>query len=99
MKCTATFYIQLEPILGYGIDPETGERRVVGTKAVGMTQSRPNKPKANTITVKMQVRVPSELFLPLRPTAVIELPSDLGVLATPVEVEALDDGGDLEASS
>lgn len=96
---SATFYIQLEPSYGWGIDPRTGEKRIVGAKAVGLTQQRPGKPKPGTIAVKLEVEVPEAFFLPLRPAAVIALPEDLGVLSTPVQVQAIDELGDLEVSS
>lgn len=87
----AAFYVQLEPVFGYGTDPATGERHIRGAKAVGITQSRPSKPKPGTIAVRLEVLVPQSLFLPLRPAAIIALPEDLAVLATPVEVTAKDD--------
>lgn len=87
----ATFYVQLEPVFGFGTDPATGERYIRGAKAVAITQSRPTRPKAGTIAVRLEVLVPQSLFLPLRPAAVIALPEDLGVLSTPVEVTAVSD--------
>lgn len=85
----ATFYVQLEPEWSGRRDPSTGERKLRGVKATRITQGRPERPMPGTVVIKLTTRIPDAAFLPLRPEAVIEIPTDLTV-ANPVEVTATD---------
>ncbi len=93
----ATFYAQVEPDWSrYGtVDLGDGERgpRLDGAKVVRITQTRPGKPVAGTVLVKLTLRVPERAFRPLRPTAVVLIPADLTV-AAPLEVTAEDPGAE-----
>lgn len=85
----ASFYVQLEPEF-YGFrDPDTGERKVAGVKAVNITQKRPSRPKPGTVVVKLTVRVPEAAFLPLQPEAIVTIPESL-TAPYPLEVAAED---------
>lgn len=86
---TASFYLQIEPEWGHYVDRDTGERKVWGAKAVGITQKRPSKPKAGSVVVKLSVEIPEGAFLPLRPEAVITIPESL-TQPYPIEVTAED---------
>lgn len=81
----AEFYVQIEPDWYRGFS----EPRLRGAKAVAITQKRPTKPRGGTVTVKMTIRVPDGAFLPLRPEAVVVIPTDMTVV-TPLEVVAED---------
>lgn len=85
----ATFYVQLEPEWSRMPDYRTGEKTVRAVKAARITQSRPDRPKPGTVVIKLTTRVPDAAFLPLRPEAVIEIPTDL-TDPHPVEVTATD---------
>lgn len=86
---SATFYVQLEPERGHWEDMNTGERAILGAKAVGITQSRPRKPRPGSVVIKLTVDLPEAAFLPLRPEAIITIPAEF-TDSTPILVEALD---------
>lgn len=80
---TARFFVQIEPEFSrsYG----GGDMTVSGIKAVLLTQKYPSRPKAGTLTVELEVNMPDAAFLPLRPKAIIEVPSDY-VAVNPIQV-------------
>lgn len=84
----ATFYAQVEPEWGYGVDAN-GDRRLSGAKVARITQKRPESPIGGTILVKLTIRVPSAVFRPLRPAAVIVIPADMTEV-NPIDVIAED---------
>jgi hypothetical protein len=97
----ATFYAQVVPkfghtyVQGQGWVPDVDSIRVTT-----ITQSRPNKPAANAVVVKLTVRFNKAAFLPLQPVAVIEIPDVLTQVSQVIEVEADDptDGGSAAAA-
>lgn len=86
-KVDATFYAQVEPVWGYTYGGE--QRPCKGAKVVTITQQRPNKPRGGTVLVKLTIRLPAGVFLPLQPEAVIEIPASLSE-THPVEITASD---------
>jgi hypothetical protein len=84
----ATFYVQIKPTWSYWNNPVTGEKEVDGAKVAGVTQNRPTS-KGGAVVVKLTVRVPVGVFLPLRPEAVIVIPESM-IQVNPVEVLAED---------
>lgn len=69
----ATFYAQVEPEfyhLSYG------ESMVRGAKVARVTQTRPDKPKPGVVLVKLTLRMPKRVFLPLAPEAVVVIPDN-----------------------
>lgn len=83
----ARFYVQIEPDLQYRT--VGNEPRVVGAKAARITQGRSLNPIPGTVQVKLTIRLPKAVFLPLRPEAVIVVPADF-VFTDPIHVEADD---------
>lgn len=81
----AEFYVQIEP----DWYRYAGEPVLKGAKAVAITQKRPSRPRGGAVTVKLTVRVPDGAFLPLRPEAVVVIPTDMALI-TPLEVIAGD---------
>lgn len=77
----ATFYLQLEPLWNYS-------GKLVGAKAVRLSQNKPSRPVGGGVTVKMAVYAPRGAFLPLEPEAVIVIPENM-THTEPVHVEAL----------
>ena len=86
---SATFYVQIAPEHGHWEDINTGEKVILGAKAVGITQQRPKKPQPGSVVVKLTVDLPEAAFLPLRPEAIISIPTEL-TDPTPILVEAHD---------
>ncbi|MGM7422993.1 hypothetical protein [Cellulosimicrobium sp. CpK407] len=70
-------------------DPETGLRPVRGARVVALRQGRPAKLERDEVAVKVTVRLPTEAFEPLTPTAIVTVPTDLA-LRGPIEVNARD---------
>lgn len=90
----ATFYAQVEPrnIRTRWDSVKHANVPTVDTAAVvTITQQRPTKPKSGCVVVKLTLRVPESVFLPLQPAAVIDLPDTLGTANALIEVEAEDD--------
>lgn len=81
----ATFYVQVEPVWGWGSDPP-----VVGAKAARLTQAKPNRPMPGTVLVKLTIQVPDASFKPLSPEAVVVIPEDMAVANLPIHAEAED---------
>lgn len=82
----ATLYLQMEPTWSrYG--PRDRASNLVGVRATGLTQ----KPSARRgiCEVKLTIRIPDGVFLPLRPEAVVVIPESM-ILTNAVEVEAVD---------
>lgn len=83
----ATAYLQVEPEWNYGSRDKASSVR--GAKVVGVTQSRPGKPRAGVVIVKVNLQVPAEVFLPLQPEATIVVPAGFAE-PHPVVVTAVD---------
>jgi len=75
----ATFYVQVEPDFYGG-----GNRNLRGLRAVAMTKTRPRRPRPGAVLVKLTLRVPDAVFLPLRPEAVVVVPESMAVVG-PIE--------------
>jgi hypothetical protein len=73
----ASFYVQIEPDLQYSY--VGNEPKVVGAKAVRITQGRSLNPLPGTVQVRLEVRLPKAAFMPLRPAQVIVIPADFVV--------------------
>lgn len=90
----ATFYVQLEPRWG-SVHWQTKERPLQEVKAVAITQTRPAKPRAGTVMIKLTVRIPDGAFLPLRPEAIVVIPDGMAIVgAIEVIAEQPDDDQD-----
>jgi len=84
-----TFYVQLEPAWSRGTD-EHGEHRLKAISAARLTKTRPGRPISGSVSVKLTLRVPDAVFLPLRPEAIVVIPESMVVANLPIEVEAVD---------
>jgi len=88
----ATFYAQVEPVWSYGTD-HNGDHQVRGAKVVGLTQKAPDRPRRGVVVCKLTIRIPDAAFLPLRPEAIIVIPTEM-TNPWPIEVTAEDPNGD-----
>ena len=71
---------------------------VDGARIVAITQKRPEKPKSGCIVVELTIRLPEAAFLPMQPTAIIDIPDTFTSIAALVETEAdVDEQGVLDA--
>lgn len=87
----ATFYAQVSPTRSHYRSRTSPPD---SAKVERITQTKPDKPIAGTVTVKLTIRVPIAAFLPLSPEAVVVVPESM-IEANPVEVVAQDpDDGD-----
>jgi hypothetical protein len=77
---TAHVYLQIEGSL-------TASGSVQGAKVIAATQKPPTAPRAGTVLVRVDVRLPELAFQQLMPTAVVEIP-DGWWTTTPVRVLA-----------
>lgn len=84
----ATFYVQIEPIWSRWTNA-SGDKVLNSIKAVGITQTRPTRPRSGVIVAKLTLRVPGSAFMPLRPEAIVVVPEDM-VITSPLEVAAED---------
>jgi hypothetical protein len=83
-------YLQIEPRdRAYNYDTRRYDGPPRSAAVVATTVKRPTKPKAGTVVVKVTLRIPAPAFEPLRPEAVVVIPTDL-TDPHPVEVEAQD---------
>ncbi|MCR6649740.1 MAG: hypothetical protein NVV70_16975 [Cellulomonas sp.] len=83
-------YLQVEPReRGYNPETRRWDGAVTDATVVATTKTRPGKPRAGTVTVKVTLRIPAAAFDPLRPEAVVVIPTDL-TDPNPVVVEASD---------
>lgn len=83
-------YLQVQP-RGRAYDYSTGryDGTVRTAAVVAMTVNRPREPRSGVIVVKVTLRIPAAAFDPLRPEAVVVIPTNL-TDPHPVEVEAQD---------
>lgn len=84
----ATVFLQVAPEVATYLS-EDHPRYIQGAKVVQATQSRSKKPRGGTVEVKLTIELPRATFLPLRPEAVVVVPSSM-TAPHPVEVEAFD---------
>ncbi|GEM_PF-965930 len=83
-------YLQVEPRRrGYNYDTGRNDGPARYAAVVATTTKRPTKPRAGVVVVKVTLRIPVAAFEPLRPEAVVVIPTDL-TDPHPVEVEAQD---------
>jgi hypothetical protein len=82
-----TFYVQLEPRYNTWKDYQTGRYQLRDVVATRVTQTRPNKPSAKSITVKLTVDVPASVFEPFEPAVEIVIPESMVEQNIAVEVE------------
>jgi hypothetical protein len=61
---------------------------VDGARIAAITQKRPEKPKSGCIVVELTIRIPEAAFLPMQPTAIIDIPDTFTSIAALVETEA-----------
>ena len=99
-RVTTTAYLQVEPRFHQGNywRDEAGNPGLEGAAVIGVTQRRPEKPRRGVVVVKVELDLPSGVFLPLRPQARIVVPDSLTALS-PVEATAVDAGEDYPADS
>ncbi len=83
-------YLQVEPReREYNPETRRWDGAVTDATVVATTKTRPGKPRAGTVTVKVTLRIPARAFDPLSPEAVVIIPTDM-TDPTPVVVEAGD---------
>lgn len=88
-KVTAEFYLLFEPtwnrINRYWQDDD-GNPILAGAKCRGVTQNRPNVGRNGGVVVRMRANFKAQTFLPLMPTAILEIdPSNAEVVEVTVE--------------
>lgn len=59
-------------------------------RVAAINQKRPDKPKAGCIVVELTIQMPEAAFLPMQPTAIIDIPDTFTAIAALVEVETAD---------
>lgn len=92
------FYVQIVPRLaepGWYRDAE-GRRILESATVQRITQERPKNPASGALVAKLTLRIPTRMFLPVQPAAVIEL-CDGDVAVSPLEATVLDPGPDYDA--
>ena len=83
-------YLQVEPRRrAWNYDTRRNDGPARDAAVVATTARRPAKPRAGTVVVKVTLRIPAAAFEPLRPEAVVVIPTDL-TEPHPIEVEAQD---------
>lgn len=87
----AVVYAQIEPRWAQSsyYRDERGNTILEGAAVTSFTQSRPRKPKPGAQVVKLTLRLPASVFLPLEPEAVVVLRADQ-IDSVPVQVVAMD---------
>lgn len=91
----ATFYAQVIPSFGsrWDVHQKTSVHGVTKITVAAITQSRPKKPRSGAVVVKLTLRFNEQAFMPLAPSAVIDIPDSLIQIGQVVEVEAADENG------
>lgn len=82
---TATMYAQIEPVWNYWNDQT---KPPVGAKVRRLTQKKPDEPLGGCITVKLNIELPAQAFMPLEPEATIVVPAEF--ITQPITVTAED---------
>lgn len=59
-----------------------------GLRVVAINQKRPDKPKPGCIVVEVELVMPVAAFLPMKPTAKVDIPDTFSAVAALIEVEA-----------
>lgn len=92
-RVETTVYLDVVPKFGrvYKKAIQTWEHGVEKITVKGVTQSRPAQPKG--VVVKMTLRFNEQAFMPLEPSAVIDIPDSLVAVQHDIEVEATDANG------
>lgn len=88
-----TVFAQVEAT-GFGSRYDQKQRQsmptVDGLRVVAFTQKRPDKPRAGCIVVELTIQMPEAAFLPMQPTAIIDIPDTFTAISALIEVEAED---------
>jgi len=63
---------------------------VDGARVVAITQKRPDKPKSGCIVVELTIRIPEAAFLPMQPTAIIDIPDTFTAVSALIEADVED---------
>lgn len=69
-----TFYIQVKPTWNKWSD------MVSNIRVVNLTQKKPEKASGGSVTVKLTLRIPDSVFMPLIPEAVVVISNDMASL-------------------
>lgn len=88
----ATVYLQVQPEYSWWAKQRKEldtANAIEGAKVVGLTQTKSQKPRPETVEVKITVELRRGAFLPLRPEAIVVIPETL-TQPNPVTVEAGD---------
>lgn len=59
-----------------------------GLRVAAITQKRPDKPRPGCIVVEVEIVMPVAAFLPMKPTAKVDIPDTFTAVAALIEVEA-----------
>lgn len=59
-----------------------------GMRVLAINQKRPEKPKSGCIVVEVKIVMPVAAFLPLKPTAVVDIPDTFTAAAALIDVES-----------
>jgi hypothetical protein len=91
----AVFFATVKPTFGKKYKPNMGPVDCVKSiRVTNVTQKRPAKPDG--VVVQLRLRFNEAAFMPLQPSAVIEIPDSMIAIAHDIEVEA-DDPNDAAA--
>lgn len=82
-------YIQVEPTWRSRLSQ--GDKVLDGISIERITKRPPEHPLPGSVTVRVKLRFPSDVFYPLMPRAVIDV-SPAAVRQNPIEVEAIEEG-------
>lgn len=88
----STFYVQLEPRWRSWVDYTTKKRPLEKVVATRVSQTKPTKPVAGSITVKLSITIPDSVFEPFEPQVDIVIPEQdvqnlIQVNVEPAEVD------------
>lgn len=71
-----------------------------GLRVAAINQKRPDKPKPGCIVVEVKIRMPIAAFLPMKPTAIVDIPDTFTAAAALIEVDSdVNETGVIEAWS
>lgn len=88
--CTVYVQVKAERSTRYDPQQRTTVDDIKNMKVVGYTQQPPAKPHPGAVVLKLKLRFPVSCFLPLAPSAIIDVPATLTNAAQLIEVEAED---------
>lgn len=92
VKVKTTFYAQVKPKFGRRYDPIQGYIDCVDSiSVVTITQKKPVRPQSGCHVVKLTIQLSEQVFMPLMPAAIIDIPDSAILANDTVEVEAVDE--------